>query len=273
MQQKEAVKAHYQADAEEYDREFYKSEKAYPPLRYRHNYMYAMTEAIDLPPDAQILDIGCGPGEMVMDLVKEKRFITGIDISEEMIRLAQERLKERPQLKDHVALSTGDIEALEFEDDSLDLIICSGVVEYLEDDVKWAKELTRTIKSGGYLIINVTNKYCVRKWTEPLIVWMKNSKLIRNFMAFVKVKILGKDRLHEFPFKPRMHGPGQFDRYLDSLGFEKVSHNYFDMAVMVAPFDTLFGFIMQPIRKWMERFSSKNMILNGTGYIVCVRKK
>ena len=270
---KEAVKAHYDEDAEQYDHEFYKSNSSYPTLRYRHDYMFAMTEAIDLPEDAQILDIGCGPGEMVMDLVKEKRFITGIDISPKMIHLANERLKKRPDLNGQVALRTGDIENLDFEDNSLDCIICSGVVEYLEDDIKWAKEITRTIKPGGYFIVNVTNKYCIRKWTEPFIVWLKNSKAIRNFGSFIKVKILKKPRLHEFPFKPRVHGPGQFDRYLESLGFEKVSHNYFDFALNVAPIDTIFGFVMTPIRRWMERFSTRNMVLHGTGYIVCARKK
>jgi len=77
--------------------------------------------------------------------------------------------------------------------------------------------------------------------------------------------------LHHFPFTPRLHSPASFDKFLSNNGFEKLSHNYFDFSIFPAPFDTVFGFITIPVRKYMEKYTEKNMILNGTGYIVCAR--
>ncbi|MEM7037231.1 MAG: hypothetical protein AAF570_09650, partial [Bacteroidota bacterium] len=90
---------------------------------------------------------------------------------------------------------------------------------------------------------------------------------------FFKEKVLRRGKLNYFPFRPRTHVPKEFDAFLDQLGLDKISHNYFDFSIMPAPIDTVFGFVTIPIRKRMERNSHKNRTLTGTGYIVCARKR
>jgi hypothetical protein len=82
---------------------------------------------------------------------------------------------------------------------------------------------------------------------------------------------LGKGKLHHFPFKPRLHSPKDFDQFLASKGFEKLSHNYFGFFILPAPLDTLLSFITNPIRKRLENYSERNMKRTGNGYLVYAR--
>jgi ubiquinone/menaquinone biosynthesis C-methylase UbiE len=266
------VKHYYEGEARQYDREFYGSKDGYPTLQYRHRYMLDMALNLTLPADARVLDIGCGPGEMVLDLARHDWRIWGIDIAAAMVDIAKEKVAQA-KVHNEIHLATGDIEALDFEDQFFDLIICSGVVEYLPGDAKWMHEISRVLKPGGVLIINVTNRWALRKWTAPLLEPLKKSKLLHGTMNFVKERILGRGKLHHFPFRPRVHSPKAFDRYLEVNGYQKLEFRYFDFSVAVAPFDTVLGFVTIPIRRWMERFSDRNMVLNGTGYIVSARKR
>jgi ubiquinone/menaquinone biosynthesis C-methylase UbiE len=264
------VKHYYEKEAVEYDRQFYKEPDSYPILKYRHNYILKRIEQLKLPDCINVLDVGCGPGEMILDLSRHNWNIWGIDIANNMIELAKEKTKKS---NSKIHLSVGDIEKLEFFDNFFDLIICAGVVEYLNDDRKWLKEIVRVLKPGGVLIINITNKYSIKNWSAAIIERMKRNKTLFSVMEFVKRKILKKGKLHYFPFRPRLHSPNKFDKLLNKNGFQKLSHNYFSFSILPAPFDTLFGFITIPIRRYMERYSERKMILNGTGYIVCAKLK
>ncbi|MDD3860586.1 MAG: class I SAM-dependent methyltransferase [Bacteroidales bacterium] len=264
------VKEYYETEAVDYNKEFYESDSKYPTLRYRQNYILKMIKNLNLPESSVILDAGCGPGDLLLSLDQNFKALFGIDIAEEMISIANKKLVSHKNK--NITFNCGDIENLNFNDSQFDIIVCSGVVEYLKDDIIWMKEIKRVLKPDGYLIINVTNKYSVRKWTSGFVEKLKSIKVIFNFMNFIKVKVLHKGKIHYFPFKPRVHSPSKFDKYLINNGFEKITHNYFDFAVLPSPFDTLFGFITTPIKKHLEKYSEKNMKFNGTGYIVCMKQ-
>ena len=270
---KKNVTHYYNTVAEEYDVDFYQKPDPYPPLRYRHNYILAMIGDEKFSQNCKVLDVGCCPGEMVCDLAANNLEVWGIDISEKMIAVAQEKVSRKFKDTSNIHLELGDIEDLSFPDQTFDLIICADVVEYPESDEKWISELFRVLKPEGILILNVTNRFAVRRWSLFAVEKLKSVKLFYAAMNFAKQKILKKGGVVRFPFKPRTHSPSSFDRFLIANGFEKISHNYFAFSIMPYPLDTLLSFISVPIRKYMENFSSRNMILFGTGYIVKVRKK
>lgn len=271
--QVDKVKPYYEKEAVEYDRQFYKEPDSYPILKYRHDYIVKRIEQFKFRDNINVLDAGCGPGEMILELARHNWNIRGVDIADNMISIAREKICQNNLSTDKIQLSTGDIEDLDFPDNFFDLIICSGIVEYLNNDDKWLHEIVRVLKADGILIVNVTNKYSVKNWSAGIIERMKNSKFLFSIMEFVKRKILKKGKLHHFPFKPRLHSPIAFDKLLTKNGFKKLSHNYFGFSILPAPLDTLLSFITIPIRKFMERYSERKMIINGTGYIVCARIK
>jgi len=272
MNNSENVKNYYNEVADEYNDVFYIKENEYPPLKYRHNYILKMIADENLSPDAKILDIGCGPGELVLDLSKNFNCIFGIDISEEMIKIGSNKLKAQNIQEKSIIFDTGDIEHLVFEDNYFDVIICSGVVEYLKTDNLWIKEVSRILKSEGILIVNVTNKFAVRRWTMPIFSVIKLIPGFYSFMNFTKTKLLGMEKLNKFPFKPRTHSPNEFDEFLKINGFSKISHNYFDFSIFPYPIDTFLNFIFLKIRKRMEKNSASNSWLTGNGYIVKCKK-
>lgn len=269
MSKTTAVKDYYNIVARDYDDSFYRQKGKYPTLVYRHLHILEVVDSLTFPPAARALDIGCGPGETVADLASRGFEVWGIDISKEMIAIAEDRMKEK---KVSAHLSVGDIEHLEFADGQFDLIVCAGVIEYLPTDELWARELTRVLKPGGVLAINVTNPLAVRRWTHPLVEGLKGLRPVRWFMDLVKRRVLGRGGLNRFPFKPRVHKPGQFDRFVEGLGFTKITHRYFDFSFFVAPLDTVLNFITLPLKRKRERKAGRNYPLSGVGYILFARK-
>jgi Methylase involved in ubiquinone/menaquinone biosynthesis len=53
------------------------------------------------------------------------------------------------------AMMAMDLTDLSFDDDSYDIIICSHVLEHIDDDRKALQELYRVLKAGGYAILQV----------------------------------------------------------------------------------------------------------------------
>ncbi|MEG3898413.1 class I SAM-dependent methyltransferase [Microcoleus sp. SVA1_B6] len=55
-----------------------------------------------LPKEAHILDIGCGKGEIVKSLIEKGYQVTGLDISEEMLRYASENVPNGKFIRDDI---------------------------------------------------------------------------------------------------------------------------------------------------------------------------
>lgn len=53
----------------------------------------------------------------------------------------------------------GDIHHMPFPDNSLDAIVCESVLEHVEDPIRAARELYRTLKPGGYCFVYVPFLY------------------------------------------------------------------------------------------------------------------
>ncbi|MFC1607037.1 class I SAM-dependent methyltransferase [Candidatus Latescibacterota bacterium] len=272
MPGKKEIHTYYNDVAGQYNYDFYVKDDPYPPLRYRHRYTLDLVDGDAFPDNPKALDIGCGPGEMVLDLAVRGFETWGIDISEEMIVIARNKADKHRNIATMVHYETGDIERLRFEDGTFDLIVAAGVVEYLQTDNHWVVELFRLLKPGGILILNVTNRYSVNRLTAGIFEKLKGNRTVMGVMQFLKKNILKRGDVVRFPFKPRTHSPRKFDRFLHDNGFTKTAHRYFAFSVLPYPLDTLLSIVTVPVRKYLERFAASNMVLFGTGYIVKARK-
>lgn len=103
----------------------------------------------------KVLDAGCGTGNFSLKLAGRGARVTGIDLSTEMMAVAQEKAR-RNRL---------DIEFLEmniynmtFPDNYFDGVFSMAVFETLTEYKAAFKELMRVLKPGGYLMIGTIRK-------------------------------------------------------------------------------------------------------------------
>jgi len=102
------------------------------------------------------LDIGCGTGDYLVELLNFSGEVIGADYAEGMLSEAGEKIK---GYEESIKLSQEDIENLSFPDDYFDFVVSAGVLEYLEDDTKAFQEIHRVLKPGGSGYITFPNKF------------------------------------------------------------------------------------------------------------------
>jgi ubiquinone/menaquinone biosynthesis C-methylase UbiE len=145
------------------------------------------------------LDIGCGTGIFTVNLASQNHSAVGIDGSHEMINLCEKR-KAQTDLT-NIRFLNNDIRAL--NDTSLgkvDLVICSSVLEYIED-LDASFELIRSLlENKGIFIFSVPNKTSFYRKIEPLIFkltgWPAYYRFVRN--VFTLAEIEAKLKQHGF---------------------------------------------------------------------------
>ena len=108
-------------------------------------------EALEVPPQAALAEIGCGPGDVLHAIADQTgaRRATGVDPSPVMIERARERHADAPGL-DFVA---GAAEALPFDDDSLDAVVFHTCMCHLAEPDMALGEAHRVLRPGGRLAV------------------------------------------------------------------------------------------------------------------------
>ncbi len=116
---------------------------------------YLRDNLLPLPANAAILDAGCGTGLLTLALLKvleRPAHIHAIDLSASSLVKAQRAVMDNfPHTKHSASFAQANVLALPFSNDSFELIVTSGALEYvpLEDGMA---ELARVLAPGGYLL-------------------------------------------------------------------------------------------------------------------------
>jgi len=103
---------------------------------------------------AKILDAGCGTGLLTLALMRSLHFpvnITALDLSATSITAAKKAVQESPGRTRDVTFAEGNLLSLPFSDESLDLVVTSGALEYVPLSEGMA-EIARVISPGGHLL-------------------------------------------------------------------------------------------------------------------------
>ena len=98
----------------------------------------------------KILDVGTGPGIVAFRLAELGHDVTGVDLSEEMLKNARENAA---KFNLPVEFRHGDAENLPFEDESFDTVINRAVLWTISNPEKAIAEWWRVLKSDGKLVI------------------------------------------------------------------------------------------------------------------------
>lgn len=126
-----------------------------------------------------LLDAGCGSGIHLQEYLKRGCVCYGVDISEDMIKLAKENCPESN-------LKVGSVYDLEFPDETFDIVTASLVYTCVEDLDSAFKEIKRVLKSDGLFIFTMTHpiNYMFRDSEKDVFVpthdYFDKSVLYRN---------------------------------------------------------------------------------------------
>jgi SAM-dependent methyltransferase len=95
----------------------------------------------------RLLDVGCGPGTLTLDLLARVGSVTALEQTEGALDLA--RVEAERQGATDVSFEVGDVHALPFADDSFDVVHAHQVLQHVADPVQALREMRRVTRPGG----------------------------------------------------------------------------------------------------------------------------
>jgi ubiquinone/menaquinone biosynthesis C-methylase UbiE len=254
-----SVRKHFDREASGYAEAYERDSNSGYSFRIRKR---RVLELFDQPGGA-VLDVGCGPGVVVEELVTERGCeFWGVDVSAEMIARAKERYSSEARI--HFAV--GNVERLDFPDQSFDAVLSMGVLEYLVDPSRAVEEMYRVLKLGGTLIVtvpNVTSPF--RIWHR--IVWRPVLRLLRPLERWFPA--LG--RLAS-PVKHREFRLEEHRKLYEKLGGVLEDVVYYNFKPFPSPLDYIFRRFQLKISARLERYCRGRLRFLGTGFIMKVHK-
>lgn len=106
-----------------------------------------------LAPGQDLLDVGCGPGTITMDLAQRLApgRVVGIDISPDVIATARQNQESNGAT--NVVFDVGSVYELNFADSSFDVVYAHQVLQHLHNPVAALDEMRRVLRVGGLLAV------------------------------------------------------------------------------------------------------------------------
>lgn len=138
----------------------------------------------------KVLDVGCGTGNFSIKLAKMGCEVVGIDVSEEMLKVAEAKVREEGL---NIKFYKMDAHQMEFEDNTFDGVLSVTAFEFLKEPEKAIEEIFRVLKPNGQLLIGTINKnskwgemYLSKDFQENTVFKYANFKTIEDMKSYKK---------------------------------------------------------------------------------------
>ena len=131
----------------------------------------------------EVLDVACGTGDMMLELLKQGADVTGVDLSEEMLAIAKRKVESGKW-------KVADAEQLPFHDECFDAVTCAFGIRNFVHLEQGLKEMVRVLKPGGRMAIlelatpdNPFVRFFYNIYTRRIIPWL-GSRIAGNREAY-----------------------------------------------------------------------------------------
>lgn len=116
-----------------------------------------------LVPGQSLLDVGCGPGTITVDLARRVAPgpVTAIEPSAGALKLVREHVREQGVL--NIDTRIGDVHALDLPAGGFDVVHASQVLQHVADPVQALREMRRVCKPGGIVAVRASD-YAAFHW-------------------------------------------------------------------------------------------------------------
>jgi len=136
----------FKSRAREYDTMLGESHKYYVQLKVRLLQEELESRMPNLS-DLSLLDVGCGTGLAEELLAAGERYLTGLDLAGDMLRIAKSRCARASYVR-------ADSGGIPFPDNTFDAAFCFALMHHLAQDQRrrTMREIVRVIKPDGYVL-------------------------------------------------------------------------------------------------------------------------
>jgi ubiquinone/menaquinone biosynthesis C-methylase UbiE len=113
-----------------------------------------MATELDLQPDDDLLDVGCGAAGLLASQATHVRYVAGLDASGIQVSLARRRLAERID-EGTAEIVLGDATTLPWEDGRFSVVTAYGCLEFVPDPLRALSEMYRVLRPGGRAVLTL----------------------------------------------------------------------------------------------------------------------
>ena len=99
--------------------------------------------------DDNVLECACGTGMFSLPIARRCKSLTATDFADKMLRQAQNKCKDLP----NIIFELADITRLNYNDECFDKVVAANVIHLLDNPSAAMSELMRVCKTGGLVII------------------------------------------------------------------------------------------------------------------------
>jgi len=126
------------------------------------------------------LELGCGTGRLANSLFKISKEVYGVDLSEEVLKIAKTKY---PKLK----LECSEVINLPYDDNYFDMVIINGSLHHFFAVDETFREANRVLKRGGiFVLLGEPSSQFIKPYNPFFYTWAINRALSKIFSLVVK---------------------------------------------------------------------------------------
>jgi len=231
----------------------------------------------EMPFKINVLEVGCGTGQLSNFLSIGQRNVFAVDMSLNALQLA-EKFRANNELQ-RVGFYQMDLFNPCFKEDSFPIVICNGVLHHTPDPFAGFKSISKLVEKGGYILIGLYNTYgrSVNDLRRMVFKLLRNRPQIldprikKSGMSGDKLESWLSDQYHN-PHESK-HSISEVMGWFEESGFEYISS--IPSASAQGQKESMFD--KQSAGNWLTQLTQQLSIMltpdNEGGFFVMIGRK
>jgi len=226
-------------------------------------------DRLGLNPGSPVLEVGCGAGRLAAALGHRGLSVCAVDLSPKMIEQTSERIK-KEGLTRLVTARLGDVNSLNAERESFDLVVALGVIDWLQSPLRALQEMARVLRPGGSLIFSCGHPGALVYFIEPL-----TNPLLASTVGAAK-HILETLRVREVKARQNMYTVRSLNRLVSISGLTRVDSRTVGFGpITILRWSLLPNTLGARFNRWLQERADRGVQVVrslGMAYMVLARK-